>query len=698
MTKRILFLLSALFMPVACWAAVQFSAASKMRLMTHSPHSCKFAAARDSASLFQAFIQVSDDQAIHRLRDCDVTVNGRFDGFVTASVPVHALANLADIDGVDFVSFSQPLHLCNDSARYLSLVNPLHTAENLIAPLTGRGVIVGMIDVGIDFNHINLCDEKGKSRVKAVYLPCDDTGTAPVVNDEVLPGSCYETPEQIAALTTDFSGSSHGTHTTGTAAGGYLGNDWYGIAPQADIVACGMPDDQLTDVNIVNAVKYIFNYANRVGKPCVINMSIASNGGPNDGSSFLCKSFESLSEPGRICVVAAGNDGNAPIRFSKTMMGVGDTVTTLLRNQWGGMNRKGFVSMWSEETQEHRTRVVIMNRSTHEIEYTSPVVGFLPEDSVYTLSHETDEFFGKYYQGEIQFASALEPSRSQERFHSYWLFDVTSVESGHLIGLQYVVDEPSELVGWCSKQTYFYTFGIDGITGGSSAGSISDMATTDSVISVGAYCSRRWVSNDQGVIDTDASCVPTDIAYFSSYGPDELDVSRPDVCAPGLSVVSSANRYDEKADRNRWMEPAVVDGVEYPYYSNKGTSMSAPVVSGLVALMLQVNPGLTPSAAREALISTAYKDSFVLSGDASRWGGGKVDGMSAIEAVLRNTFLKGDVNGDDEVNISDIMSILDIILCGSRDDDALTMIRCDVNCDREILFSDINEVIDLLLE
>ena len=125
--------------------------------------------------------------------------------------------------------------------------------------------------------------------------------------------------------------------------------------------------------------------------------------------------------------------------------------------------------------------------------------------------------------------------------------------------------------------------------------------------------------------------------------------------------------------------------------------MSAPVVSGLVALMLQVNPGLTPSAAREALTSTAYKDSFVLAGDASRWGGGKVDAMSAIETVLRNTFLKGDVNGDDEVNISDIMSILDIILCGSRDD-ALTMIRCDVNCDREILFSDMNEVIDLLLK
>ena len=81
-----------------------------------------------------------------------------------------------------------------------------------------------------------------------------------------LPGSCYENPSDIALLKTDDTASSHGTHTLGTAAGSYKENGWHGVACDADIVVCGMPEQQLTDVNIANAVKYIFDYADRVGK------------------------------------------------------------------------------------------------------------------------------------------------------------------------------------------------------------------------------------------------------------------------------------------------------------------------------------------------------------------------------------------------------------------------------------------------
>lgn len=691
-----------LMMGAQTWASSPWTAATRL-VMVQKAKQCARSPHR-STTEFQAFIAIEDPAVLRSLERHGVKVNSVMNGFVTATIPADALGLLASVPSLKSISLARRLHLCNDSARLLSNVNPVQLGTALAAPLNGEGVIVGVIDVGIDFNHINLLGSDGRSRVCAVYLPCDSLGVPPVVQGDTLPGSCYETPDQIAALTSDYFGSSHGTHTTGTAAGGYMGNGYYGVATGAAIVACGVPSDQLTDVNVANGVRYIFDYADRVGKPCVINLSIGSNDGPNDGTSFLCRTFEALTGPGRICVLAAGNDGNAPIRFSHSLTGVGDTVTTLLRNQWGGLQREGYVSMWSDGPQIHLSRVVIVNRATGELEYASPVMGMLPEDSVYVLSSENDEAFAAYYTGELDYVSALEPqltaediASAPERFHSYWLLDAVSVQKGHLLGLQYLSDEAIELKGWSTKATYFYTYGLEGITPGTWSGSISDLATTDSVISVGAYCSRQTIVNSEGQPYTFSDCFPLDMAYFSSYGPDERGKTRPDLCAPGYSLISSANRFDEMANRSRWPAPEVVDGVEYPYYANQGTSMSTPVVTGAIALMLQLNPSLTPSDIRGIFGASCLRDSYVENGDAERWGLGKLDVAAAIDKVLERTMQRGDVNNDGEINIADVMEVINIILAGGNNIPAATRIRADVNRDREILLSDLNLIIDLII-
>ena len=700
---RLISLLALLLVSSMGWADGVFSASSRV-LYSRYWQADRHARSGADAALLHAFITVKDEKALRQLQRCGVIINGVFGSTVSATIPVASLDAVARTSGVNGVSLAQPLQLCNDVASRLSRVDWIHDAVGQVVPLKGQGVIVGVVDVGIDYNHINLCDDNGVSRVKAVYLPCDSTGSAPVVAGVALPGSCYETPEQIAALTTDYTRSSHGTHTTGTAAGSYNGNAWSGMAPEADIVACGIPNDSLTDVNIANAVNYIFDYASRKGQPCVVNLSLGNNSGPNDGSSPLCRVFESLSGPGRICVVSAGNDGNAPICFHSAIDGVADTVTTLLRNRWGGLQRQGYVSMWSDGSQPHRTRVVIINRSTSRLEYASPVMDSLPEDSVFTLSSDNDSAFAVYYQGEIQFANAQEPRFSATgdqmigtRFHSFWSFDVESRESGHLLGLQYMADEPVELAGWCTSNTYFYTFGLEGMTGGSTSGSISDLATTDAVISVGAYCSRDTYVDWQGETCMVGKCVPGEIAYFSSFGPDECGIDRPDVCAPGHVVLSSANRYDEHSDRGDWLATAIVGGVEYPYYANRGTSMSAPVVTGTIALMLQVNRHLTVADVRRALQLTSVRDAMVVQ-DAPRWGSGKLDAWSAVHHVISQTLVPGDVNDDGEVTVADVMRIIEVALADSSGFDAGTIMRADVNGDLEISVSDMNAVIQLIIK
>ena len=694
--RKLLVLLGVTLISMASWATHSLSVASRLLLRHSQDKVC-----RVTNQHYQAFIELNDMDAIERLRSCGVHVDAVFDGFVTARIPANRIEDIVSADGVNLVSLAQPVHWCNDSAVLLSNVAPAFNVGGEIGAFDGRDVIVGIIDSGIDFNHINLCDNRGISRVRAIYLPADSTGRHPMVDGLELLGSCYETEQEIAAITTDYTGSSHGTHTLGTAAGSYRGNGWNGVASGADLVACGIPSEQLTDVNIANAVKYIFDYADRVGKPCVINMSIGSNCGPNDGSSFLCRVFSSMSGRGRICVLSAGNDGDAPICFRYIIKHSADTATTFLRNQWGGLKRQGYVSMWSDRAQVHETRVVIVNRSTGELEYASPFIGMLSEDSVFTLTSEIDPAFAAFYSGKIMFACGLEPlsddTNEEGRFHSYWDYDVESLKSGHLIGFQYVANTGTELVGWCTKQAYFYSFGMPGATGGSSIGSISDLATTDSVISVGAYCSRQsYVSGAGPVISYDNYRV-AQIAPFSSYGPDERGIQRPDVCAPGAVLISSANRYDILSNRSDWPAAAVVNGESYPYYPNQGTSMSAPVVTGAIALMLQINPNLTTADVREVLKRSSYRDVMVDYGNDQQWGSGKLDVWAAVNDVIDNTIMSGDVNNDGEVNIADVMSIVNIILGDPSSYSVSRLVRADVDRNNEINISDINRVIKLIL-
>lgn len=702
MTRQVLTFLLSLMGMALVWASTPLTATSKLRLHRHDVVAGKHAP-QSSGEMFQAFIRVDGEEDLSALRTAGVKVNARFDNFVTVQIPASAMTEVMSMTCVREISFARPLSLHNDSARSLSCIDRVHDGQGMVAPLTGRGVIVGIIDTGIDFNHVNLCGIDGKTRVKAVYMPCDTTGPRPVVGGDTLPGSCYESPDMIAMLTTDFNGTSHGTHTLGTAAGSYRANGWYGVATEADLVACGMPGDSLSDANVANALKYIFDYADRVNKPCVVNMSIGTNEGPNNGTSFMCRTFEALSGPGRICVLSAGNDGNVPVRFNHRLAGDGDVVTTLMRGKSSGTQHNGYVSMWSDGASVHRSRLVAINRGDNSIAYASPWIGLQDEDSVLTLSSEVEPDFARFFTGEVQFASAMEPQFNQagdrigDRFHSFWIFDAT-ISSDYLLGLQYTSSDEVELVGWSTKDDYFDTFGINGMVGGSTQGSISDLATTDSVISVGAYCSRKSYYDSNNELYTYNRCTPDDIAYFSSYGPDESGIERPDLCAPGFAVISSANRYHDSSHYQHMPPGVTVSGVEYPYSVIYGTSMSAPVVTGVIAMMLQLNPSLTVSDVREAFRASSVKDAFVTGGDHSKWGFGKLDAWSAVDAVIGHCLLPGDVNNDREVNIADVMTIVDILLRGNDAADASTLVRADVNHDLEILFSDINYIINLILQ
>ena len=231
----------------------------------------------------QAFVSIDgwNVAPIDEMEALGVQVNGQMGDVLTVTAPIDKLEALAKVSNVRQVSVARKLRLKTDKQRASAYVDEVLAGNELAIPYTGKDVVVGVIDVGIDYNHMAFKEANGNTRIKRVYMPNDDSGSKVVLNGSVLPGSEFTTQEQISKLTADEEAQSHGTHTSAIAAGTQVGN-FGGMAPEADLVLCGLGDD-LSDVNLVNSINYIFSYAKSVGKPAVINISLGDHYGPHDG-------------------------------------------------------------------------------------------------------------------------------------------------------------------------------------------------------------------------------------------------------------------------------------------------------------------------------------------------------------------------------------------------------------------------------
>ncbi len=617
----------------------------------------------------QAFVRVDDASLLDSMAAAGVTVNTLTGDVATVQLTRDQALRLASLRGVKAISLAQRLTLTNDSARLLSDIDPVLDGELGSQAYTGKGVIVGMIDTGVDFNHINLCDEQGHSRVIAAYLPCDDNGEAPIVDGLTLPGSHYITPEDIAGLTTDNNEESHGTHTTGTAAGSYQANGWHGVAPDADLVICAMPESELTDVNVANSVRYIFDVAKREDKPCVINMSLANDVGPHDGTSMLCRLFDEVSGPGRICVVSAANSGARACVIDYTFKSDTDTITTCIAPYTSLVNGRfsSYVSVWSRDEHPHFVIFTATSKSTGELLCSWQVPRNEDGDTCY-YDLSQDEF-GKYFaEGYIIAANGVEDCNGN--YHTLAEFMVKALDDDITLGMRLVGPEGTRIDAWGGSGVVFTRYSHSYMRAGSQAMTINDMATCDEAISVGAYCSRKYMPAEDGSYITNTRSVVGDIAYFSSYGPDLRGIARPDVTAPGFSLVSSASRYDVASLlSSTWRAPGVtVDDVYYPYASQYGTSMSTPIVVGAIALWLQIDSTLAPTRIRELMAETSVQDAYVLASP-QKWGSGKLNVAAATQLLLQEAAVN-----DVEINSLDIRVVDGNIVVSGLDGEAQVVV------------------------
>ncbi len=158
----------------------------------------------------------------------------------------------------------------------------------------------------------------------------------------------YRTEEELldAACSFDSDVDTHGTHVAGIAAGGGFDTPYQGVANESDMILVATT---MQDADVINGVDYIFKESERLGKPCVVNLSFGYGTGGHDGTNFWDIMLDRMVGPGKIITAAMGNSGSDAVYTE--LMSPRDTLHTFVNRSNTNIS-DGFVDIWADEPGE----------------------------------------------------------------------------------------------------------------------------------------------------------------------------------------------------------------------------------------------------------------------------------------------------------------------------------------------------------
>jgi len=550
------------------------------------------------------------------------------DRIYSVEVPVDRLAELAASPEVEFVESGRELSPMLITSVPETRANQVHSLPGGDA-LTGAGISVGIIDFGCDFTLDDFRNADGTTRIAFLWdqsLTAQPGETPPngfpfgVEYDAAAIDAALQDADPFSVVRHNPGAGSHGTHVASTAAGNGRSGDaafpagqYVGTAPDATIIfvqpAANDQNTTFTDsVRVAEAVAYVFAQADALGMPCVINMSLGQNGGSHDGESIVERAIDRLLEqPGRAFVVAGGNEHIWRGHASGTLA-TGATRTLRWRVggsmplPGGGALPPGFgdftpneMEIWLSSRDRFRVRVHNPQGAvTDWVEAGETELATLGGDEVFINSERFT-----ILNGDAQIYIEISP-QFQSLAIGVWEVEIEGLDVRDGRFDAWIERDARRPTNNFADQSFFV--GTD----------------FDEVMTLGTPATNR-----RGIAVANYDHVAQAPNTSSGRGRTRDGRDKPEIAAPGTGIFA-ANSLGGRPDGSGGTHPARV--------SMSGTSMAAPHVAGIVALMLERDGSLTSEQTRAMLIAAADPPPGITPFDVA-WGFGRVDALTSVGFV-----------------------------------------------------------------
>lgn len=600
----------------------------------------------ESEMLTTVFVRTSETLTKEMLIEYGGTIYAQLDDISIITIPLSQIGRLVEDPTILRIEANRHADVTLDTVPLVSNVKPVYQATPQHQAFTGSGVVVGLVDIGFDlthptfYNNISLNDY----RIRAFWdqLAQRDKDTT----DKLPVGREFLTESDILAQGCAIDGKSqgHGTHTAGIAAGSGYDSPYRGIAYESDIclvanavtsdTAYIAPQDYYLYTSATDALgfKYIFDYAEQQQKPCVVSFSEGYTPYMDDDDLLYNDFLERLIGPGRIFVASAGNESRALTYYEKHVgkEQAGAFLKTGRKDPLYRLKSDKPIALTFYAYKDSNTPTHQLQIAANDERWNSVLIDtlFIDNDTLAVVINSYPSAFDQ--QGSISMVQ-LHCNKALSK-----LPPIALVISGH--------EQQAAVIG--SNSNALANLNIDPRW--------NDAITSHNILSPGclkapicvASTSHRTAFKNMEGDWVDHLFAGEEVGLwspFSSVGPTLDGRIKPDVAAPGRCVVSAYSSYyleEHPTETGYDVAHFNVNGRTYPWHVDTGTSMSTPVVAGIIALWLQAKPDLTRNDIMEILQRTCHHPEKDLDYPNNKYGYGEIDAYRGLLDILGITAIK----------------------------------------------------------